>query len=294
VADNIPLISIGMPVYNGERFISRALYSLLAQDYEDFELIISDNASEDATPGICEEYARKDRRLVLLKNTENIGAIQNFLQVLTRARGQFFMWAAHDDYRDRNYISALLEDIAANECLGLSCPRVVKVTPEYVVKSVHLFPEEAILHPNVVNKCRALMAGTQSAWVYGLFRTALLRPIYFKVSQMGVVWAADHLIILNFLLNQRITGTNRTSIYQTKTGLSAQLYKPKALWENAAFAGQLLSQALKILLSARLKPFQKLQLLPFLGLYLEMQVFHWRYSALAQFPRRVTRHFVEG
>ncbi|MEM4134638.1 MAG: glycosyltransferase, partial [Candidatus Micrarchaeia archaeon] len=76
-----PLVSIGMPVYNGERFIRQALDSLLAQDYENFELIISDNASEDKTPEICLEYAARDKRIRYYRNEKNMGAAWNFKRV---------------------------------------------------------------------------------------------------------------------------------------------------------------------------------------------------------------------
>jgi glycosyltransferase involved in cell wall biosynthesis len=289
-----PLVSIGMPVYNGEKYIRRALDSLLMQDYEDFELIISDNASDDETVKICEEYAKKDRRASLFENPQNMGMIYNLGRVLELAHGEFFMWAACDDYQDSNYISALLGEISGSDHFELSCPRVVKVTPDNTRKAIHGFPERDILKLDVMSRNRVLMASTQSAWVYGLFRTASLRPVYSKIAQTGLVWAADHLIILSFLLNQSITGTNRTTLYQTKTGLSAQLYKPKSARENVTFGVALLSQALKMLFASRLTPGQKLYLLPFLGLYLEMRVFHWRNSGLVQSSRRIAQRLRRG
>jgi glycosyltransferase involved in cell wall biosynthesis len=89
-----PLVSIGMPVYNGENFLRLALSSLLAQDYPHFELIISDNASDDGTEEICREYQAHDRRIRYLRHRENRGSPWNFAFV---ARGDYFMWAAHDD-----------------------------------------------------------------------------------------------------------------------------------------------------------------------------------------------------
>lgn len=86
-----------MPVYNGEKFLRFALDSILQQDYTDFELIISDNASTDATENICREYAAKDPRIRYYRNEKNIGASGNFNGLVERARGEFFKWAAHDD-----------------------------------------------------------------------------------------------------------------------------------------------------------------------------------------------------
>lgn len=104
-------ISIGMPVYNGELFIREALDSLLAQTFTDFELIISDNASIDATECICLEYAAKDTRIRYFRQVENKGALANFQAVLDLAVGDFFMWAAADDKWASNWIEHIYERV---------------------------------------------------------------------------------------------------------------------------------------------------------------------------------------
>lgn len=102
-----PMVSVGMPVYNGERFIREAMESLLTQSFADFELIISDNASTDTTELICRNYAAQDSRIRYVRQQENIGALPNFQFVLNEARGEFFMWAACDDVWDKYWISLL-------------------------------------------------------------------------------------------------------------------------------------------------------------------------------------------
>src|SRR2546423_2625235 len=93
----LPLISIGMPVYNGAQFISQALDSLLKQTFADFEIIICDNASTDGTEEICSEYARRDQRIRYYRNPINLGLAGNCRRVLEVARGKYFKYAAHDD-----------------------------------------------------------------------------------------------------------------------------------------------------------------------------------------------------
>ncbi len=100
-------ITIGMPVYNGAQYIREALDSLLAQTFTDFELIISDNASTDATQSICEEYARREPRVHYVRQAENKGALANFQFVLGQARGEHFMWAAADDRWDKHWIETV-------------------------------------------------------------------------------------------------------------------------------------------------------------------------------------------
>lgn len=96
-----------MPVYNGAQYIREALDSLLTQTFTDFELIVSDNASTDATQSICEEYACRDPRIRYVRQSENLGALANFQFVLDQAQGEFFMWAAADDKWDRDWVSSL-------------------------------------------------------------------------------------------------------------------------------------------------------------------------------------------
>jgi glycosyltransferase involved in cell wall biosynthesis len=93
-----PLVSLGIPAYNAERFLARAIDSLLEQTLSDFELIISDNASTDGTRAICERYAREDGRIRYVRQPHNIGAARNWNVVARAARGAFFKWASANDY----------------------------------------------------------------------------------------------------------------------------------------------------------------------------------------------------
>jgi glycosyltransferase involved in cell wall biosynthesis len=93
----MPRITIGMPVYNGALYLKQAIESVLSQSFADFELVISDNASTDATSEICKEYVGRDSRIVYSCNSKNLGAAENFNRVARMARGDFFAWANHDD-----------------------------------------------------------------------------------------------------------------------------------------------------------------------------------------------------
>lgn len=90
-------ISIGVPVYNSEKFIRKKLDSLLEQTFTDFEVIISDNASTDLTSKICEEYSKKDRRVRYFRQNKNMGAWWNYDFVLQKAKYEYFLWSAVDD-----------------------------------------------------------------------------------------------------------------------------------------------------------------------------------------------------
>ena len=92
-----PAISVGIPVYNGADYVAEAITSILGQTYQDFELLIQDNASTDQTEDICREFARAGARVSYVRNPENLGAVPNYNLVFERARGRYFKWAAHDD-----------------------------------------------------------------------------------------------------------------------------------------------------------------------------------------------------
>ena len=111
---HVPAVSIGLPVYNGELSIRAAVESLLAQTFTDFELIISDNASTDATESICREYAATDPRIFYFRHQKNQGASANFQFVLDQARGEFFIWAACDDVRSPDFVSVNLDFLRNN------------------------------------------------------------------------------------------------------------------------------------------------------------------------------------
>ena len=109
MTSNQPRLSIGLPVYNGEKFLKEAIDSLLAQTFEDFELIISDNASTDKTEEICRAYAEKDQRIRYYRNDKNIGCARNFDRVFKLSSGEYFKWAAYDDLHAPDFIEKCVE-----------------------------------------------------------------------------------------------------------------------------------------------------------------------------------------
>jgi glycosyltransferase involved in cell wall biosynthesis len=99
-----PRVSVAMPAYNCERYIRRAIESLLAQTFTDFELVISDNASTDSTGDICKEYAARDSRVRYVRREDNIGGPGNFCYVFALCRGEYHKWSTADDYWDATWL----------------------------------------------------------------------------------------------------------------------------------------------------------------------------------------------
>ena len=120
-----PLVSIGLPVYNGERFLAQTLDSLLGQTLGDLEIIISDNASTDGTAAICKDYAARDARIRYIRQESNRGAMRNFNFVAQQARGRYFKWAPANDFCDprllEKCVRVLESDPGAVLCHGRTC-----------------------------------------------------------------------------------------------------------------------------------------------------------------------------
>jgi glycosyltransferase involved in cell wall biosynthesis len=104
-----PRLSIGLPVYNGEVYLAEAIDSLLGQTYDDFELIISDNASVDGTAEICRRYAAQDSRVRYVRQPRNIGLAPNHNAVFAESRGELFKWAAADDLYARELLERCVD-----------------------------------------------------------------------------------------------------------------------------------------------------------------------------------------
>jgi glycosyltransferase involved in cell wall biosynthesis len=99
-----PVVSIGLPVYNGDAFLSTSIESLLSQTHVNLEIIISDNASTDRTESICRNYAEQDARIRYSRLEENIGGVRNHGRVRGLAGGKYFMWASYDDCWRPSYV----------------------------------------------------------------------------------------------------------------------------------------------------------------------------------------------
>ncbi|HYE95588.1 MAG TPA: glycosyltransferase family 2 protein [Rubricoccaceae bacterium] len=103
-----PLVSVGLPVYNGARYLPETLADVLGQTFEDFELVICDNASTDETEALCREAAARDPRVRYVRNGRNLGALPNTNLTFAHSRGRLFCLAGHDDRRTPDFLATLV------------------------------------------------------------------------------------------------------------------------------------------------------------------------------------------
>lgn len=125
-----PRVSIGLPVYNGEKYLEEAIDSIIAQTFSNFELIIADNASTDRTDEICRAYAARDQRIHYYKQDRNLGAAPNYNFVFEHASGEYFKWAAHDDMLALEYLYKCVKVLDQNPDVVL-CFTKAKLIDEY-------------------------------------------------------------------------------------------------------------------------------------------------------------------
>ena len=125
-----PLVTIGLPTYNGAKFLAKSLDSLLAQDYPNSEIAISDNGSYDGTEAIARDYAARFNGIQYFRQTTNLGAMANFNFVLGQAKGAYFMWASDHDLWAPTFISSCVDALEADDSAVLAYPRSVLIDEE--------------------------------------------------------------------------------------------------------------------------------------------------------------------
>ena len=114
-----PTVTIGIPVYNREELLPKTLDCLLKQTFQDFEILISDNASTDNTQAVCLEYADKDVRIRYVRQEKNLGILGNFTYVKDHALGKYFMWCASDDLCEPEFVDSMVNCLDAHPELAL-------------------------------------------------------------------------------------------------------------------------------------------------------------------------------
>ncbi|RCJ31082.1 glycosyl transferase [Nostoc punctiforme NIES-2108] len=191
MSSNQPRLSIGLPVYNGEKFLKEAIDSLLAQTFEDFELIISDNASTDKTEEICRAYVEQDQRICYYRNDKNIGCAGNFNRVLQLSSGEYFKWVAHDDLHSPDFIKKCVEVLDQDPTIILCHSQAYFIDEQgnfiqnydIKVKADALKPQERfheLLTKHLCYQC------------YGVIRASVLK----KIPPMGGYGNADGILLL--------------------------------------------------------------------------------------------------
>ncbi len=186
-----PKLCIGLPVYNGEKYIQEAIQSILDQTYTDFCLVISDNASTDHTEEICRRFAASDPRVTYQRRQTNIGAAENFNQLLLNSTSPYFKWAAHDDLLHPQFLEKCVEVLENDPEVILSYTKARKINPEGKITGNYDY-EMRVDHPQVVVRFRDLVLTNHFCIsAFGVFRRDVLR----KTGLIGKYVGSDRVLI---------------------------------------------------------------------------------------------------
>ncbi|HEY6793306.1 MAG TPA: glycosyltransferase family A protein [Kineosporiaceae bacterium] len=193
-----PRLSVGLPVYNGERYVGQAIEALLGQTYQDFELIISDNASTDRTEEMCREYAAEDRRIRYVRQTRNLGAAPNHNLLIDLSRGELFKWASADDLYARDLLKLCVDALDADPGLVLTHSYTAIIDDDNRVVNPMRYGL-ATASESASERFRSLLFGSGGDDDGGVIRLSVLR----RTPLLGSYLHSDRTIVADLALHGR-------------------------------------------------------------------------------------------
>jgi glycosyltransferase involved in cell wall biosynthesis len=200
-----PLVTIGLPVFNGAAHLQVTIDAILEQSYKNIELIICDNASTDETAKIAALAATRDMRIRFIKNDENLGVMRNFTRVLQESTGEFFMWAASDDLHSQDFIEECVSNLLENPKAVL-CQTHVAVcleSPDRVIyhSSLNSFRDKT----RVEKRYRETLYNFPAVAIYGLYRAELAKSIpgFRNVAGGDLLWVQELSLIGDFIQSDK-------------------------------------------------------------------------------------------
>jgi glycosyltransferase involved in cell wall biosynthesis len=193
-----PRLTIGLPVYNGQKYVAESIEALLGQSFTDFELIISDNASTDDTGDICRGYEKQDPRVRYFRQPRNIGLAPNHNFVAEQARGGLFKWASNDDLYARDLLERCIDALDKYPDVVLVHSWTARVDDSGVVTKAFEYPLNTA-SPRAPERFRSLLLVSGGDDDYGVMRTEVLRRTAMKESYHH----ADRTIIAELSLHGR-------------------------------------------------------------------------------------------
>lgn len=205
-----PLVSIGMTVYNAQEYVDLSIQSLLGQDYANFELIISDNGSEDRTEEICRGYAAKDHRIIYSRNNTNINPLENADSLLNKSTGDYFMWAADHDIYHVEFIAKMIDQFKnADESTVLCYPDTCRIDTNNDPISVVVEDLDTRGLPAVERFKKVMWGLTYCTPIYGLYRMSVMKETW-KVRR---VTSPDRIYLPEFSLKGTFIRVPETLFY---------------------------------------------------------------------------------
>ena len=212
-----PKISIGLPVYNGERFLAETIESVLAQTFTDFELVISDNGSSDRTKEICQGYVLRDQRVRFVRSDVNRGASWNYRRVFELSRGTYFRWAPADDLFAPESLAECTATLDANPDVVLCYPKTLLINEAKEVIGMYEDDLDFRSSDPADRFYKAIRRNKLINAIYGLIRSDELR----RTALMGNYPGADVTLIAELSLHGKFWEIPRPLFLRRMHGASS-------------------------------------------------------------------------
>lgn len=205
-----PLVSIGVPVRNGEAFLADALELLLNQTYRNLEIVISDNQSSDGSAEIIARYVAKDARIRAHQQSRTLTAFENFRFVFEQSSGEFFMWAACDDRRSLDYVEGLLECLKRSPQASLAFGELADISSTHEWHYAGRYGYDFSTRPTdtAYDRIDRYMR-INCTHLYGLIRSRALRTY----DWLDIDHGPDRLLLIHLALQGDFVATNRACFY---------------------------------------------------------------------------------
>jgi len=222
---NRPLVSIGIPVFNGQNFLAQTLDSFLAQDYENFEVIILDNISADDTQKICQSYAKKDSRIRYFLDDTRVDVMEGHKRVSGYAKGEFYLIACDDDVYAPSYISKLMNIMLSDPKVGLVYSGLGHIYPDGTKGPSNVKGKYFLRNYNskLYNFAFYLLYRCPVPLSFGLIKTELHKEAlkyYYRVDHRA--WDHDNLYMLRLLSLANVDSTREILFYWRQRNRSDQ------------------------------------------------------------------------
>ena len=231
--ESVPRVSLCMPVFNGENFIEEALDSIGQQDFEDYELIVTDNASTDSTEEIVRRYAATDNRIRYVRNETNIGAAENYNLGFRLARGTYIKWMAHDDTLSPDFLRKTVALLDEHPSISIAFGRTQCIDGDSNAIAMQGFAMHENLDDDPTRRFHRTMTGWGSCFpIFGLFRAQQLARSSLHRSHY---YGSDSALIAEMMLFGTLRIDTSATFYNRfhqKQSMALENRSERALWQG--------------------------------------------------------------
>ena len=218
--NNKPIISVCVPVFNGEKNISRNIKSLINQEFKNFEILISNNKSTDKTYKICNTFKKKDNRIKIFNQKKKIPVFKNFKFLIKKSRGEYVMWLASHHRISKNFLKENHKILKKNKNF------VASMGLDYFKKHKNIKDKKRFsFKKNIYQNLKVFF---DNCWrTHGLFYSLIRKDVVLMITpSLKHYLASDWIFMIHLIFQGKISRTLNSSLILGDEGSSSQRKKP--------------------------------------------------------------------